>query len=76
MRKVSGKNSNYIYRLHLVLVIRTYFDLCFEKNLIYSEIQAARILMKQKISLICSQFIEYVQHQVLYQIQQQIYNFL
>ena len=32
--------------------------------------------MKQKIILICFQFTEYVQHQILYQIQQQIYNFL
>ena len=32
--------------------------------------------MKQKIILISSQFAEYVQHQVFYQIQQQIYNFL
>ena len=31
--------------------------------------------MKQKIIPIYSQFTEYVQHQVLYQIQQQIYNF-
>ena len=32
--------------------------------------------MKQKIILICSQFTEHVQHQVLYKIQQQIYDFL
>ena len=69
VRKLSGVNFNYTYRLHLVLVIRIYVD----KNLICPEIQAARILMKQKIIFICSQFTEYVHHQVLYQIQHQIY---
>ena len=72
MRKLSGVNFSYTYRLHLVLAIRISFD----KNLIYPEIQAVRILMEQKIILICSQFTEYVQHQILYQIQKQIYNFL
>ena len=48
--KLSGENFNYTYRLHLVLVIRIYFD----KNLIYLEMQAGRIFMKQKIILICS----------------------
>ena len=67
VRKLGGINFNHTYRLHLVLVIRIYFD----KNLIYPEIQATR-----KIILISSQFTEYVQHQVLYQIKQQIYKFL
>ena len=48
VRKLSAVNFNYTYRLHLVLVIRISLD----KNLIYPEIQAARILMKQKIILI------------------------
>ena len=72
MRKLSGVNFNYTYRLHLVLVIRIYYD----KNLIYPEIQASRMLMKQKIVLTSSQFTKYDQHQVSYQIQQQTYNFL
>ena len=38
----TGINFNCTYRLHLVLVIRTYFD----KNLIYPEIQATRIPIK------------------------------
>ena len=46
MRKLSGTNFNYTYRLHLVLVIRNYFD----KNLIYPKVQAARILIKKKSS--------------------------
>ena len=46
MRRLSGINFNYTYRLHFVLVSRTYFD----KNLIYPEIQAARILIKLKSS--------------------------
>ena len=46
MRTLSGINFNYTYMFRLVLVIRTYFD----KNLIYQEIQAARILIKQKPS--------------------------
>ena len=46
MRTLSGINFNYTYMFCLVLVIRTYFD----KNLIYQEIQAARILIKQKPS--------------------------
>ena len=50
VRKLSGVNFNYTYRLHLVLVIRISFD----KNLIYPETQAARILMKQNIIIICS----------------------
>ena len=40
LRKLS--DINYTYRLYLVLVIRIYFD----KNLIYPETQAARILAK------------------------------
>ena len=44
--KFSSINFNYTYRLHFVLVSRTYFD----KNLIYPEIQAARILIKLKSS--------------------------
>ena len=39
VRKLSGVNFNYTYRLYLVPVIRISFD----KNLIYPEIQAARI---------------------------------
>ena len=45
-KRLSGINFNYTYRLHFVLVSRTYFD----KNLIYPEIQAARILIKLKSS--------------------------
>ena len=66
--KLSGVILSYSYRLHLVLVIRIYSD----KNSIYPETQAARILVKQKIILICFQFTEYVQYQVLHQTQQQI----
>ena len=46
VRTLTGINFNYTYMFCLVLVIRTYFD----KNLIYQEIQAARILIKQKPS--------------------------
>ena len=42
VRKLSGISFNYIYRLHLVLVIRIYLD----KNLFYPEIDAARTLIK------------------------------
>ena len=42
MRKISGVNFNYTYRLHLALDIRNYFD----KNFIYPEVQAARLLIK------------------------------
>ena len=46
MRKFIGISFNYTYRLHLVLVIRIYFD----KKLIYPEIGAAQILVKKKSS--------------------------
>ena len=46
MKKFSGINFNYTYKLHLVLVIRMYFD----KNLIYLEVQA-RIVIKKKSPL-------------------------
>ena len=72
VRKLSGINFNYTCRLHLILVIRIYFDII----LIYPEIQATRNLIKYKIILVSSQFTEYVQYQVLYQIQQQIHKFL
>ena len=42
MRKLSGINFNFIYRVHLILVIRINFG----KNLVYTEIQAARLLVK------------------------------
>ena len=42
VRKLSGIKFNYIYRLHLILVIRIYFD----KSLLYPEIEAARTLIK------------------------------
>ena len=63
MRKLSSINFNYTYRLQLVIVIRNYFD----KNLIYPEVQGARIqIKKKKFILTSSQFTEYIQHQVLY----------
>ena len=47
----SGRNFNCTSRLHLALLIRN----CFDKSSIYPEIQAARILIKNKSSSeICS----------------------
>ena len=42
MMDFSGINFNYTNRLHLVLVIRVHF----EKKLIYSKVQAARIMVQ------------------------------
>ena len=42
----SGINFKYIYSLHLVPIIRIYFD----RNLIYPKVQAARIPVKKKLS--------------------------
>ena len=42
VRKFTCINLNYTYRLHIVLVMRPYFD----KNLIFLEMQATRILIK------------------------------
>ena len=44
LRKLSSINFNYTCKLHLVVVIRIYFD----KNLIYPEAHAARVLIKYK----------------------------
>ena len=42
MRKLTGIDFNNTNRVHLVLVIRIYF----EKNLNYLKVQVARILIK------------------------------
>ena len=42
LKKLKGATFNYLYGLHLVPVIRIYFN----KSLIYLEVKAARILVK------------------------------
>ena len=71
MRKLRGINFNYTNRLHLVLVIRIYFD----KDLNYPKVQVARILLKERLSSQVHKFFIYAQNQVLYQIQQGVYKF-
>ena len=60
MRKLSSIKFSNTNRLHLVLVIRIYFD----KILNYSKVQVARS-WANKNRLACPEFIGYVQNQVL-----------
>ena len=42
MRKLSGINVYYTYRVHFVLIVRNHFD----KNLIDARVQVAKIMVK------------------------------
>ena len=68
--KLSDFNFNSIYRIHIVLVIRIYF----EKNLPSST--SGKNLRQMKVILTSTQFAKYVQHQVLYQLQWLRYKYL
>ena len=56
-----GINFNYINRLHFHLVISVHFD----KSLINSKLQAARIMLQIKIALVNPKFTEFVQNLIL-----------
>ena len=71
MKNFSGINFSYTNRLHFLLVITVHF---VKNDLLKSTSNKNHCQIK--IIFLSSQFTECVQHQVLNQIQQQIYKFL